>query len=83
MSATLLKQPAAERAKWLADVHAVATIYDCSPRHIYRMADAGKIPRPVKLNSLVRWRLRTGDPMTGVHDHIEAGCPSCREGRRR
>lgn len=83
MSATLQTPPVVEAAKHLGDVNAVATIYDCSKRHVYRMADAGRIPRPVKLGSLVRWRLRTGDPMTGVYDHIEAGCPSCREGRKR
>jgi len=74
--------PADAPAKSLGDVQCVAGIYDCSPRHIYRMADAGKIPRPVKLGSLVRWRLRTGDPMTGVLDHIDAGCPDCRRASR-
>ncbi len=80
---TTVEKPAAEPAKPLGGVQAVAAIYDCSKRHVYRMADAGRIPRPVKLGSLVRWRLRTGDPMTGILDHIEAGCPSCREGRQR
>ncbi len=78
-----LEKSAAEPAKKLADVQAAAAIYDCSTRHVYRMADAGLIPRPLKLGSLVRWRLRTGDPMTGVLDHIEAGCPNCRKGGRR
>lgn len=67
----------------LGDVKAVATLCDCSSRHVYRLSDAGRMPRPVKLGSLVRWRLRTGDPKTGVLDWIEAGCPSCREGTRR
>lgn len=71
--------PVTKPAKSLGDVRCVARIYDCSQRHIYRMADGGRIPRPVKLGALVRWRLRTGDPMTGVLDHIEAGCPSCRK----
>ena len=80
---TTLSPPADSPAKSLGDVKTVAAIYDCSTRHVYRMADAGKIPRPVKLGSLVRWRLNTGDPITGVLDHIEAGCPSCRQKGRR
>ncbi|MCH7729881.1 MAG: hypothetical protein IH991_25935 [Planctomycetes bacterium] len=77
------KQVGEAPVKSLSDVRATAVIYDCSPRHILRMADDGRIPAPVKLGSLVRWRLRTGNPMTGVLDHIEAGCPSCCEGNRR
>ena len=83
MSATVQNPPADPPAKSLGDVNAIALIYSCSPRHIYRMADAGKIPRPIKLGALVRWRIRTGDPVTGVLDHIDAGCPSCRKGGRR
>ena len=80
----VLETRTAAPARPLGDVNVIATIYDCSKRHVYRMADAGKIPRPLKVGSLVRWRLRTGDPMTGVLDHIEAGCPSCRDrGARR
>ena len=70
--------PAVETAKSLGDVHFVAGIYDCSTRTIYRMSDGGKIPRPVRIGGLVRWRLRTGDPDTGILDHIEAGCPPIR-----
>lgn len=40
----------------LLAVDDVASLLRCSPRHIYRLADAGKMPRPVKLGALVRWR---------------------------
>ncbi len=70
--------PVPETAKSLGDVHCVAGIYDCSTRHVHRMSDGGKIPRPVKIGALVRWRLCTGDPNTGILDHIEAGCPPIR-----
>ena len=40
----------------LLDVRAVAALLGCSARHIYRLADAGRMPRPVKLGQLVRWR---------------------------
>ena len=67
----------------LIDVNAVAELCSCSTRHIYRLADSARMPRPVKLGALVRWRLRTGDPSTGVLDWIEAGCPPCRQVRKR
>jgi len=40
----------------LLDVQAVAAMLDCSPRHIYRMSDGGKLPAPLKIGALVRWR---------------------------
>jgi excisionase family DNA binding protein len=39
----------------LLDVRAVARLLNCSPRHVYRLVDAGRMPRPVKLGSLCRW----------------------------
>jgi predicted DNA-binding transcriptional regulator AlpA len=80
MTATLAPPAAAPAA--LGDVQAVADVCHCSARTVYRLADAGRLPRPVRIGSLVRWRMRTGDPLTGILDWIEAGCPSCREGRR-
>ena len=67
----------------MADVEAAAAIIVCSTRHVRRMADAGLMPRPVHVGRLVRFRLRTGNPMTGVLDWIEAGCPSCRPTKAR
>ena len=41
----------------LLSVDEVAAICGgCSTRHVYRLADAGRMPRPVKLGALVRWR---------------------------
>lgn len=64
----------------LLDVGAVAEMLGCSTRHIYRLSDAGKMPRPVKLGALVRWRRSTGDFRTGIEEWIVAGCPVCRRG---
>jgi excisionase family DNA binding protein len=61
----------------LGDVRVVAAKLDCSPRHVYRMADAGRMPRPLRLGSLVRWDLDELDRW------IADGCPSCRKGARR
>ena len=40
----------------LLDVRAVAARLDCSVRHVYRLSDAARMPKPVRLGSLVRWR---------------------------
>jgi excisionase family DNA binding protein len=40
----------------LLGVREVAALLGCSARHVYRMADAGRMPRPLKLGQLVRWR---------------------------
>jgi excisionase family DNA binding protein len=54
----------------LLDVRAVATLLDCSPRHVYRLADAGRMPAPIRLGALVRWR---GQELL---DWLAAGCPA-------
>ena len=56
----------------LIDVLAVGQKLTCSKRHVYRLSDAGKMPPPVKLGSLVRWS------RSAIDDWIAAGCPSCR-----
>ncbi len=39
------------------DVNAVAILLGgCSTRHVYRLSDSGRMPRPLKLGALVRWR---------------------------
>ena len=43
----------------LLSVEDVATLLRCSPRHIYRLADRGHMPRPVKRGALVRWSRRS------------------------
>jgi excisionase family DNA binding protein len=60
----------------LLDVRAVAALLDCSPRHVYRLADTGCMPPPVRLGALVRW------PRQAVADWIANGCPPCRRASR-
>lgn len=50
-----LTAPARDAAA-LLDVRAVAALLDCSARHVYRLADAGRMPSPLKLGALIRWR---------------------------
>jgi excisionase family DNA binding protein len=52
----------------LLDVDQVAELLNCSSRHIYRLADAGLIPRPVKLGVLNRW------PRAAICEWIAGGC---------
>ena len=60
----------------LLDVGTVAAMLSCSARHVYRLADADRLPRPVKLGSLVRWRADE------IAEWIAAGCPAKRSGGR-
>jgi predicted DNA-binding transcriptional regulator AlpA len=40
----------------LLDVAAVAKLLGCSPRHVWRICDAGQFPKPVAVGSkLKRW----------------------------
>jgi excisionase family DNA binding protein len=56
----------------LLDVQAVAEMLGCSTRHVYRLADSGRMPRPIKLGSLCRWSA------TAIQEWILAGCrPVC------
>jgi excisionase family DNA binding protein len=56
----------------LLDVRAVAKMLGCSPRHVYRLSDAGKMPAGLKLGALVRWRA------TEIEQWVGAGCPAVR-----
>lgn len=53
----------------LLDVVSVAEICACSVRTVRRLSDAGKMPSPIKLGALVRWRARE------LESWIAAGCP--------
>ena len=69
--------PATDSPATLFDVEQVASILNCSPRHVYRMADAGAMPRPRHLGALVRWsRLE-------IEAWVKAGCPICRPSKAR
>lgn len=66
------RDTAPREAAALLDVRAVAALLGCSPRHVYRLADSGRMPRPVKLGHLNRWP--RGDLMLWISQK----CPSCR-----
>jgi excisionase family DNA binding protein len=60
----------------LLDVRAVAVTLGCSPRHVYRLADGGRMPAPLRLGALVRWRRADLDAW------LAAGCPPDRPAGR-
>lgn len=64
------------QAPAMLTVHQVAQLLNCSVRHVYRLADAGRMPRPVRLGALVRWN------RTVIESWIAAGCPVVKGGRR-
>ena len=59
----------------LLDVRAVAVMLGCSPRHIYRMSDAGKMPAPVHIGTLVRWSKKS------ILEWCDSGCPAVRSAK--
>lgn len=56
----------------MLDVGGVAAMLGVSERHVYRLADSGKMPRPIKLGGANRW-----DRLT-LAQWIDDGCPSVR-----
>jgi excisionase family DNA binding protein len=76
MTTAPTQPPADAPAAQLLDVRAVAALLDCSPRHVYRLADSSRMPQPVRLGALVRWRRQE------LQDWLAAGCPTCRRATR-
>lgn len=66
---TATLSPAAEPSAALLDVRQVAAFCGCSARTVYRLADAGLMPRPHKLGALCRWSKAEIDAW------IASGCP--------
>ena len=54
----------------------VARLLNCSTRTVYRLNDAGKMPRPVRLGALVRWN------RSEIDQWIADGCPAAKGGRQ-
>ena len=61
----------------LLDVEAVARLCDCSAPHVRRLADAGRMPAPVRVGALVRWNRRA------IEVWIADGCPLTTKGGTR
>ncbi len=57
-------------------VEDLAKRWDCSMRHVRRMADAGRIPRPIKLGALIRWS------RSAIEQWESDGCPNVRNANK-
>lgn len=69
-------EKAEESAVKLLDVQGVAALLNCSVRHVYRLADGGRMPAPLKLGALVRWN------KAALEEWIADGCKPIRTGGR-
>jgi excisionase family DNA binding protein len=58
----------------LITIEDLATILGCSTRHVHRLVNSNRIPRPIKLGALRRWI------KADIDQWIAAGCPNCRKG---
>lgn len=60
------------RQRALMSVDDVAMEIGCCSRSVRRWADSGRMPKPVKLGSLIRW------PRAVIEKWIADGCPNVR-----
>ena len=64
-------------ANALLTVDDMAALLRCSPRTVYRLSERGRIPRPCRLGSLLRWT------RVQVDEWVARGCPDCRNDIRK
>lgn len=60
----------------LIDFPEAARRLDISTRHLRRLVDAGRTPRPIRLGGSVRFNA------AALGQWVEAGCPDLRKGGR-
>jgi predicted DNA-binding transcriptional regulator AlpA len=56
----------------MLSVKDLAKRWGCSERHVRRMADAGRCPRPIRFGSLLKW------PVAFIEQWESTGCPNLR-----
>jgi predicted DNA-binding transcriptional regulator AlpA len=57
----------------LININAIAQMLKCSTRHVSRLVDTRRIPRPIKLGALSRWI------KADIDRWFIDGCPHCRK----
>ena len=62
-----------EKEQKLITAKELSKILSISSRTVWRLRSAGKLPKPVKVGSSIRWRL------SDIDLWIELGCPEQRE----
>lgn len=73
MTVLIPTRPTGESPATLLDVKAVAAMLSCSARHVYRMSDAGAMPRSRHVGALVRWS------RAEIEHWVADGCPRIRQ----
>jgi excisionase family DNA binding protein len=58
----------------LVNTNKVAELLNLSPRTVWRLLSAGKLPKPVRIGRSVRWSL------TKLESWIAEGCPALKNG---
>ena len=76
MSDSSIHSNPAESPATLLSIRQIAGILGCSTRHVQRLADGGKMPRPIRLGALLRW------PQLVIEDWVANGCPVSRSPQR-
>ena len=61
----------------LIDVQDLSAMLQCSTRHIYRLCDLGRMPRPYKIGALCRW------DRAAIESWVRNGCPKCNRSANR
>lgn len=74
MSSTAMPPAFADSGVQLLNLRQIASLLGCSTRHVVRLADDSKMPRPVRLGHLLRW------PAKSIETWIASGCPESKEG---
>jgi predicted DNA-binding transcriptional regulator AlpA len=72
MTAKVVDKVTDGEGRTMLSVTDLAKRWGCSERHVRRMADSGRCPRPFKFGSLLRWPLRP------IEQWEADGCPSVR-----
>jgi excisionase family DNA binding protein len=57
------------RSRLLTIEEIARDLLGCSTRHVRRLADSGRMPRPIRVGSLNRW------PRAVIEAWIAEGCP--------
>jgi excisionase family DNA binding protein len=63
--------------KALLTIDDLAALLGCSRRTVHRLIERGRVPKPCRFGSLLRW------PRAQVDEWVARGCPDCRSGINR
>lgn len=66
----------------LVGIDEIANLTGLSKPTLWRHHATGLIPAGCRIGRSIRWRLRTGNSLTGILDWLEAGCPPCHSNQK-